>query len=393
MKKQISSSQIDKEIGKLYAQLKAFREDLHRHPELSWKEFRTTEKIESLLSGNGIDAFQRPLDTGGFVDLVFKKGAPFLLFRADIDALPIQDKKKKPYSSKNAGVCHSCGHDMHTTIIAGLALAIHKLNPDLPFNLRFVFQPAEEVIPNGASKMLKAGVLKNVKHAFGLHVEPRLDFGVISLTPGWVNMQCTQVDINLSGEGGHSAYPHKCADLVWIASRIIQESYQIIYREVDILKSPTILSFTGIQAGEGHNILPSKLKISGTFRNASPEVKEHFFKKLSGLTNSITKETGAKIEIKCIEGAPPVSNDPDLIQKLQDNAQSFEGFNGIVADMKTPGGDDFGSYSQKVPSALIRFGFGKKGFTSLLHTDTFDVPPELIKTAVSFFAHQILHFE
>lgn len=384
---------IKAEVENLYPALKAFREDLHQHPELSWQEFRTTKKIEEILRQNGVNGFKKPLETGGYIDFHHKDNAPFLLFRADIDALPIQDQKKKPYSSKNSGVLHACGHDMHTTIILGLALLIHRLNVELPFNLRFVFQPAEEVIPNGAEKMLNAGILNDVKNAFGLHVEPRLKFGVISLTPGWVNMQSVRIDIKMSGRGGHSAYPHKCPDLIWIASRIIQSSYQIVYREIDILNTPAVLSFTEIRAGEGYNIFPSKLHLAGTFRNADTDSKKQFFHKLNRLTGEIADETGAKIELKLFEGAPPVMNDPDLIQKLQANADSFEDIPEILTDFRSPGGDDFGSYCQKVPSALIRFGFAKQGYTSLLHTETFDVPPELIKTAVSFLGRQLLSFK
>jgi len=381
------------EIEGLFPVLKAFREDLHQHPELSWQEFRTTDKIQEILQKNGLEDFKRPLETGGYIDFVYKEKAPFLLFRADIDALPIQDRKNKPYSSRNKGVLHACGHDMHTTIIAGLALLIHRLNVELPFNLRFVFQPAEEVIPNGAEKMLNAGVLQNVKHAFGLHVDPRLKFGVVSLTAGWVNMQSVRIDIKITGSGGHSAYPHKTPDLIWIASRIVQSCYQIVYREIDMLNTPAIISFTEIRAGEGYNIFPSKLDLAGTFRNADSESKKKFFHKLTRLTEEITDETGAKIEVKLYEGAPPVMNDPDLIQRLLMNARSYKDIPEIVTGLKSPGGDDFGCYCQKVPSALIRFGFAKDGFTSLLHTDTFDVPAELIKTAISFLGRQVLDFK
>lgn len=387
------SKKIDTGIEELYPALKAFREDLHQHPELSWQEFRTTEKIEEILRDNGLNHFKRPLETGGYIDFIYEKESPFLLFRADIDALPIQDRKLKPYSSKNSGVLHACGHDMHTTIIMGLALLIHRLRADLPFNLRFVFQPAEEVIPNGAEKMLNVGILDNVKYAFGLHVEPRLKFGVVSLTPGWVNMQSVRIDLELTGSGGHSAYPHKCPDLIWIASRIVQSSYQIVYREIDILKTPAVLSFTQIQAGEGNNIFPSNLHLAGTFRNADSETKNNFFDKLRRLTDGIAHETGATIKMSLYEGAPPVMNDPDLIQKLQVGVKSFDETIEIVTDFRSPGGDDFGSYCQQVPSALIRFGFSKEGYTSLLHTNTFDVPPELIKSAVTFLSQQVLNFK
>lgn len=393
MTEQALSMQIRKEIKNLFPILKTFREDLHQHPELSWHEYRTTKKIEGLLKRYQLTNFRKPLDTGGYLDFNYKSNSPYILLRADIDALPIQDKKKRRYASKNKGICHSCGHDMHTTIILGLALLIQKSKLTFPFNLRFVFQPAEETIPNGAEKMINAGVLKKVKHAFGLHMEPRLELGTISLTPGWVNMQSVLIEIDIIGDGGHSAYPHRCNDLIWIASRIIQDSYQIIYREIDILKSPAILSFTEIQAGQGYNIIPSKLNLSGTFRTADMQAKKQFFKKLSNLANALENETGAKIEVRLSEGAPPVLNDTALTQRLQKNAENLEEMKEVVTNSKSPGGDDFGCYSQKIPSALIRFGIARNGIASPLHTDTFDVPAEVIKIAISFFIHQLLNLE
>ena len=386
-------SQINKELNSLYPLLKRFREDLHQHPELSWQEYRTTKKIEEFLKKNGLTNFKKPIDTGGYIDFVYKSKFPFILLRADIDALPIQDKKKKPYASKNKGVCHSCGHDMHTTIILGLAILIQKARLEFPFNLRFVFQPAEETIPNGATPMIKAGVLKKVKYAFGLHMEPRLDVKTVSLTAGWINMQSVRLNIIISGKSGHSAYPSKCNDPIWIASRIIQDSYQIIYREIDILKSPTILSFTEIQAGEGYNIIPARLSMSGTFRTADMEAKKLFFNKFSVLTKSIEGETGAKIDVECIEGAPPVLNNPELTQKLQENTKKFDKTTKIVTELRSPGGDDFGLYSQKIPSVLFRFGTAKNGVAPRLHTDTFDVPPEVIKTSILFLMNQLLFLE
>ena len=386
-------SHINKELNNLYPLLKRFREDLHQHPELSWREYRTTKKIEEFLKRNGLTNFRKPIDTGGYIDFVYKNNSPFILLRADIDALPIQDKKKKPYASKNKGVCHSCGHDMHTTIILGLTTLIQKAKLEFSFNLRFVFQPAEETIPNGANQMIKAGILKNVKYAFGLHMEPHLDLKTVSMTPGWVNMQSIRLNIAISGKSGHSAYPHKCNDTIWIASRIVQDSYQIIYREIDILKSPTILSFTEIQAGEGYNTIPSRLNLGGTFRTANMEAKKLFFSKLAVLTKSIESETGAKIDVELLEGAPPVLNNPELTQKMQENAKKFDKTIKIVTELKSPGGDDFGLYSQKIPSVLFRFGTAKNGFAPALHTDTFDVPPEVIKNSISFLVNQLIYLE
>nr|NIW97202.1 M20/M25/M40 family metallo-hydrolase [Phycisphaerae bacterium] len=158
---QITQNQLKSSVEGILEELIRFREDLHRFPELSWQEFQTTEKIIEMLTKHDIHNFSRPLDTGLVVDMEFDKNAPYLLLRADIDALPIQDEKAVPYRSRNTGVCHACAHDAHTATMIGVACLVKKLDLNLPYNLRFVFQPAEETIPSGGPKMIEHGVRKN----------------------------------------------------------------------------------------------------------------------------------------------------------------------------------------------------------------------------------------
>ena len=260
-------------INTLYPDLVNIREDLHRHPELSWEEHQTTERIAKALSLPGIPPLERITPTGGKIDFVFREGAPFILLRADIDALPIQDEKSVPYRSTRNGVSHACGHDAHTTTVIGVGRALAQL-PPLPYNLRLVFQPAEEPIPSGAPTMIEAGVLQDVVAALGMHMEPRLPLGTISITPGWVNMQSIRLDLVLHGKGGHSARPNETADLLWIASRIIQESYQSVYRQINLLDTTVVLTFTEIHAAQGYNVIPRELHLTGTLRLSDPHKKE-----------------------------------------------------------------------------------------------------------------------
>jgi amidohydrolase len=387
-------SYLNGQIDKLFPFLKKFREDLHKYPELSWNEFRTTQKIEEALASSEIKNFIKPLETGGYVDFVNQSGASFVLFRADIDALPITDLKDVPYASIYPGICHACGHDVHTTIILGLLLLMKNLKPDLSFNLRFVFQPAEEPIPGGASKLIPKGILNDVKHAIGIHVDPRIEEGVVSISPGWINMQSIRLNILLSAKGGHSAYPHKTADLVWIASRIVQDSFQIVYREFDILKNPIILTFTEINAGEGYNIIPSSLKLTGTLRVSDMETKTTFLKKLESLLEAFGSESKIRFNLEVSEGAPPVVNDQNLVEKFMNtHSNSLLKHIKIMKDLRSPGGDDFGYYSTKRPSVLIRFGIAKEGFDSALHTGNFDVDSNVIKIALRYLSYQLLNLE
>ncbi len=380
--------------GEFFDSLVEFREELHRNPELSWQEFQTTTRIKSFLSQHGIDQFASPLETGGIVDFKFKENAPFILLRADIDALPLQDEKNTPYCSQNPGVCHACAHDAHTAVMAGVAIALNKVKPPLPCNLRFVFQPAEEPIPSGAPEMIKKGVLNNVRYVLGLHMEPRLPLGTISLTPGWINMQSNRLDLTLNGPGGHSARPHETADLLWIASRIIQDSYQIVYRELNLLDSAVILTFTAIEAGQGYNVIPNQLKLTGTLRLSDEKKKADFLTRFKKLLAHYESETGCQIQFTIQHGSPAIYNDPELIEKLKSVLQNkFELPFKLVSNFRTPGGDDFSYYCKDIPGAMVKIGVRTDQMTASLHEGKFDVPPESIKNAVLFFLHQIVYWD
>lgn len=389
--KKLAAIDLQKNIAAIFDEIIKFREDLHCHPELSWQEFRTTEKIKKILQDNGLQNLSSPLETGLVADLVFNPGAPFFLLRADIDALPLSDEKDAPYRSQNPGVCHACGHDAHTAVMAGVALTLNRLNASLPFNTRFVFQPAEEPIPSGAPQMIKAGILEKVRYVLGLHMEPRLGLGSIGLTPGWINMQSIRLNLTLEGPGGHSARPHETADLIWIASRIIQDSYQMVYRGINLLDSAVILTFTEIEARRGYNIIPDRLTLTGTLRLSDPQKKKLFLERLQNRLSFLENESKCRIHFQYQEGAPAIYNDPDLIARLRQNLQEdFSLTYKLATDFRTPGGDDFSHYCQDIPGAMVRFGVRTEKMGYSLHEGKFDVDPEAIRMAISFFVHQLL---
>ena len=378
-------------VTSMRSRLKEFREELHMHPEPGWEEKQTTQRIQQFLQEIGLSEFIQPLPTGGWVDLVIHADKPFVLLRADIDALPVPDKKSVPYRSQHPGFCHACGHDVHTTVMLGVAAILQKLELTPPLNVRFLFQPAEEPIPSGAPKMVEKGALRNVKFALAMHVEPRLPLGVIGLTSGWINMQSIRLDITLEGPGGHSARPYETADLIWLASRLIQQSYGVINREIDWFTSPCVLTFTEIEAGEGYNIIPRKLRLTGTLRVTDDSTKNKFLLKLRNILQEMETENGIRSKLQRQEGSPAVLNNEELIRKLATVVQKMEPTPPpINRDYRSPGGDDFGFISRKVPSAMVRFGIKTRDDQPALHSSLFDVPWDAAELAMQFFLLAIL---
>lgn len=381
------SQQLFDRVDPILDTLVAFRQELHAHPELSWEETETTDRIARFLHDRQVIGFRPLTGTGGVVDLVFREGAPFILLRADIDALPLADEKTVAYRSTRPGVCHACGHDAHTTIVAGIGslAAANRLTSD--WNVRLVFQPAEEPIPSGAPEVIRQGVMENVALSLGMHMEPRLPLGTIGLTPGYINMQSIRLDLVLRGKGGHSARPYETADLLWLASRVIQESYQMIYREINLLDSAVVLTFTEIHAGEGYNVIPGELRMTGTLRLADPLKKERALEKLRGLLGWLEADSGASISLAVTEGSPAVYNDPDLTAELQRIvAERFGDAIAIDTTYRTPGGDDFSHYLENRPGVMMRIGIRERDDQPSLHEGTFDIPPEALRIGTAVIA-------
>ncbi len=393
-KKMPDINEVASVVADLHPILVDFRETLHRNPELSWKEFETTGRIETLLRDHGVENIRKPLETGLVVDFCYREGAPVLLLRADIDALPIQDKKNAPYRSQNEGVCHACGHDAHTATMVGVALALQKLQPPLSHNIRIVFQPAEEPIPSGAPEMIKAGVLENVRAVLGLHMEPRVPLGTLGLAAGWINMESDRLDLQLSGSGGHSARPNEAADLLWIASRIINDSYQMVYRGINLRDSPVVLTFTEIHAREGYNIIPANLSLTGTLRFSDPAKRDLFIERFGAYLQFLERDNRCQIKWNLHTGAPAVFNHPDLMAQLLRNVQKdFWLRVDIDTEFRTPGGDDFSYYCQQIPGAMVRIGVRTAQTTASLHDGSFDIPGEALQIAMAFFLHQSLRLQ
>jgi amidohydrolase len=371
------------------------RKNLHREPEPAWREFKTTHKIKEFLEKEKLFRITYPLETGLVADLIDNDNKPYLGLRADIDALPIDDGKTVEYRSIVPGMCHACGHDVHTTVVCGVAVVLKHLGLELPFNLRFIFQPAEEPIPSGAPKLIEKGVLENLTMIWGLHVDPELPMGTISLTEGWVNTQSIRLDWEIEGIAGHSSRPELTQNPISPAALLISRLQNLVDQFRIEKEDIKIFAFTMIDTNNtSYNTIPPKVQLVATLRLNSETLREQIIDVIEAETMKIGKESGLDINFSYLAGSPPVMNDPSIINKFNSNlsVDNFPKYD-VLQNIRSRGSDDFGWYSKILPAALIRFGTSTGQNSPKLHTSQFDIPEDLIPQAILFFVLQILYWQ
>ena len=361
----------------------AVRRDLHAHPELAFAEHRTTAVIIDVLRGAGLAPQPLPSGTGVVCDIGPDDGSgPLIALRADIDALPIQDLTEVPYRSRIGGACHGCGHDAHTAILLGAATRLAQLS--LPGTVRLVFQPAEESLPGGALTVLAAEVLDGAQQIFALHCDPRLEAGRIGVRVGPITAACDQVEVVLTGRGGHTARPHLTVDLVYALGLLITELPGLLSRRVD---PRAALSFVwgAVEAGQATNVIPSTGRLRGTLRvfdrtawhAAEPMTRE--------LISQIVQPTGARVETSYVRGVPPVVNDPSAVAVQRAAVSAGLGPDALAGTEQSMGGEDFAWYLDKVPGAMARLGVRAPGGEPFdLHQGTFDIDESALDVGVRY---------
>ncbi|MCB0280788.1 MAG: amidohydrolase, partial [Calditrichaeota bacterium] len=343
----------------------AYREYFHQHPELSWQETETIAYIKAKLNEWGLN-YTEAAGTGLFGDIVFSSDGPTLAYRADIDALPIDDGKDVPYKSQNPGVCHSCGHDFHTATLLSTIQLITELKPKLKGTFRFIFQPAEEVTPGGALSMIEAGCLNGVDHIIAMHSEPNLPIGEIGVVRGWVTTQSVTYKIKIHGKGGHSARPYQAIDPIFVATSIIQNIYAATERRNSFYDF-FVFSMCKIHSGTKANVIPDDCEMEGSLRLTNPDKMQEVTAFIDQIINDQAKLMGAKVEIEKIVGDPPVVNDKDFADQVAKILEPVFGFEKIHDDTRTMGGEDFSNYQRHVPGCYIRFGIANDKLNYSLH--------------------------
>jgi len=365
------------------------RHHLHAHPELSYKEFKTSEFIQKKLTEFGIE--YKVLATTGIVGLI-KGNNPqkrIIALRADMDALPITEENDIEYKSKNAGIMHACGHDVHSTCLLGAAKILQSIKSDWEGTVKFIFQPGEERNPGGASIMIKEGVLKDPKPQaiFALHVHPGLAVGKLSFRSGMVMASADEIYITIKGKGGHAASPHLTTDTILIASQLIVSLQQLISRNNDPF-NPSVLSITSFQGGHTTNVIPSEVKLMGTFRAMNEVWRFRAHDLIKKHSEQLVHAMGADIDINIDVGYPFVLNNQVLTSEAWLKASEYMGVENIEETELRMGAEDFAYYSHEIPACFYRLGVGNisKGIVAGVHTPKFNIDESAIETGMAMMA-------
>ncbi|MEP7111169.1 MAG: M20 family metallopeptidase [Ferruginibacter sp.] len=379
-----------KTLAKQYAdEFISIRRHLHANPELSYQEFETSRFVQQKLSLLNIP-FEIKATTG-VIGLLHGKnpGKRVVALRADMDALPIMEENDVPYKSTNPGIMHACGHDVHTSCLLGAAKILSELRDEWEGTVKLIFQPGEEKNPGGASILIKEGVLENPapQHIFGMHVHTTLEAGKLSFRGGMVMASADEIYITIKGKGGHAAAPQFTSDIILIASHLIVSLQQIISRNNNPF-NPSVLSITSFQGGNTTNIIPSEVKLMGTFRAMNEDWRFKAHDLIKNLSTELVNSMGAEIEIKIDAGYPYVLNNEKLTAAARLKAESFLGKENVEETELRMGAEDFAFYSHKIPGCFFRLGTGNvaKGITIGGHTPTFNIDEAAIETGMGIMA-------
>ncbi|HEX8546030.1 MAG TPA: M20 family metallopeptidase [Cytophagaceae bacterium] len=368
----------------------ADRRHLHQNPELSFEEFNTAAYVAAKLRCFGIETTEGVANTG-VVGLIKGRNpdTKTIALRADMDALPITEQNAVPYKSKNEGVMHACGHDVHTSSLLGTARILQELHQSFEGSVKLIFQPGEEKIPGGASLMIKEKVLENPapSNILGQHVMPSIPAGKVGFREGMYMASADEIYITVKGKGGHAAMPDKNIDPVLIASHIIVALQQIISRNCDP-KIPAVLSFGKFIANGATNVIPDEVKIEGTFRTLDEVWRKEAHIKMKKLAEAMAEGMGGSCEFTILNGYPFLKNAPELTRRMKQFAVEYLGEENVLNLDLWMAAEDFAFYSQVIDSCFYRLGVRNeaKGIISGVHTPTFDVDENALETGSGLMA-------
>ena len=370
----------------------AIRRHLHQHPELSFEETQTGFFIASKLEEMGISC-THGIAGNGVVGLIEGKNphSKTIALRADIDALPIMEANNVPYRSKNDGVMHACGHDVHTASLLATAKILHELKDEFEGTIKLIFQPGEEKSPGGASIMIKEGVLENPtpELIIGQHVHPTLPSGKIGMRAGIFMASADELFMSIKGRGGHAAMPQDCIDPIAIAAQILVSLQQLVSRFADPTL-PTVLSFGKIASeGGATNVIPAEVRIEGTFRTMNEAWRKDAHQKMKKLATGIAESFGAACDCNIVCGYPVLHNNEELTQKVRAFVEEYLGVQNVETLPIRMTAEDFAFYAQQIPGCFYRLGTGNlaKNITAPVHSPHFDIDEDSLLTAAGTMAY------
>jgi amidohydrolase len=381
-------SQIQSLAENLAPRLIEIRRHLHSHPELSGQEYQTSVYVAGVLSTCGIQVREGVGKTGVVGDLVGQDTDPrCLAIRTDMDALPIQERTTLEFASRNPGIMHACGHDVHTTVGLGTAMILAELRSQIPGSIRFLFQPAEE-IAQGAGWMIADGAAKDIDAFLSVHVFPSIPAGSIGVRYGALTAAADNFELTIIGESGHGARPHEAVDAIWIAAQVITTLQQAIGRTQNPLR-PVVLTVGQIEGGRAPNIIADRVVLKGTVRSLHPETHANLPQWIEEIVASICQPYGAKYHFNYERGVPSVHNDLRLTQVLERSAQAALGYDHVtVLPEPSLGAEDFALFLEHAPGSMFRLGVGRAGKTNHpLHHPQFEVDESAIMAGVVTMAY------
>ncbi|KUI30101.1 N-acyl-L-amino acid amidohydrolase [Mycobacterium sp. IS-1742] len=362
-----------------YDELVAWRRHIHANPELGRQEFSTTQFVAARLADAGLNPKVLPGGTGLTCDFGREDG-PRIALRADMDALPMAERTGLPYSSTVPNVAHACGHDAHTAILLGAAMAMASV-PELPVGVRLIFQAAEELMPGGAIDAIAAGALSGVSRIYALHCDPRLAVGRVAVRPGPITSAADQVEVTLHSPGGHTSRPHLTGDLVYGLGTLITGVPGVLSRRIDPRNS-TVMVWGAVNAGVAANAIPQTGTLAGTIRTASRETWLTLEDIVREIVSSLLAPLGMEHSVLYRRGVPPVVNE-EVSTRILTHAIEAIGPDVLADTRQSGGGEDFSWYLEEVPGAMARLGVWSGHGPQLdLHQPTFDLDERALGVGV-----------
>ncbi len=382
--------QIKDHAEKVFATVLEARRHIHANPELSFKETETSKYICSLLDKMGIEYTTGHVKTG-IIALIKGKNPDkkVLLLRADMDALPIVEQNKTDYISKNVGVMHACGHDVHSASLVGAAHILNNFRNEFEGTVKLIFQPGEEVLPGGASLMIKDGVLKNpnVNVAVAQHVHPSMEIGKVGFKSGMYMASTDEIYLTVTGKGGHAAMPADYNNPLLIASEVLLELKKKFPNDGKC-QIPTVLAFGKIEGAGATNVIPDKVDIQGTFRTMDEKWRTEGHDIITKIVLEVCNKNNAKADLKIVRGYPFLVNDEKVTEHCRKAAMDYLGKENVEELPLRMTAEDFAYFSQELPCCFYRLGTGNKakGIVSGVHTPTFDIDENALKIGSGLMA-------
>jgi amidohydrolase len=366
------------------------RRHLHSHPELSFKEFQTAAFVAEKLKAIGITEIESKATTGWSALIKGKNPEKKVVaLRADMDALPIIEANEVPYKSQNPGVMHACGHDAHTASLLGAAKILHEVRDQFEGTIKLIFQPGEEIIPGGASLMIKDKVLENPRpnYILGQHVMPMIPAGKVGFRSGLYMASADELYLTIKGKGGHGAMPETFIDPVLISAHLLVALQQIVSRVANP-KIPSVLSFGRVEALGATNIIPNEVKIQGTFRTLDEAWRAKAHEKMRQIAEGIVEGMGGQLDFEIRKGYPFLKNNPELTARSVAAAQTYLGAENVLDLDIWMASEDFAYFSQEIDGCFYRLGTRNeaRGITSGVHTPTFDIEEEALEIGAGLMA-------